>query len=83
MERKPRWANSVARLGKRSDADLEWETNLLLHLEREGLIVPVPLPTTDGRLFVDGLVVMKWREVHPRQNQTGVALLRLSGNFID
>ena len=49
---------AVARLGTRSDADLAWEMELLQHLDREGLTVPVPLPTPDGRLFVDGLVVM-------------------------
>jgi Ser/Thr protein kinase RdoA (MazF antagonist) len=53
---------AVGRLGARSDADLAWETELLQHLDREGLMVPVPIPTTDGRLFVDGLVVMTFVE---------------------
>ena len=53
---------AVARLGSRSDADLAWETDLLLHLDRAGLTVPVPIPTTDGRLFADGLVVMTYVE---------------------
>ncbi len=53
---------AVARLGARSDADLAWETDLLLHLDRAGLTVPVPIPTTDGRLFADGLVVMTYVE---------------------
>src|SRR5438034_6944861 len=39
---------AVGRLGKRSDADLSWETELLRHLDREGLTVPVPIPTTHG-----------------------------------
>ena len=56
---------AVARLGTRSDADLRWETELLQHLDREGLPVPVPIPTTDGRLFVDGLVVMTHVEGGP------------------
>lgn len=51
---------AVGRLGKRSDEDLAWETKLLQHLDSAGLTVPVPIPTTDGRLFVDGLVVMKY-----------------------
>ncbi|GAA4605664.1 Ser/Thr protein kinase RdoA (MazF antagonist) [Actinoplanes octamycinicus] len=51
---------AVARLGTRSDADLAWETGLLRHLDRAGLTVPVPIPTTDGRLFTDGLVVMTY-----------------------
>ncbi len=51
---------AVGRLGARSDADLAWETDLLQHLDRAGLTVPVAIPTTDGRLFVDGLVVMTY-----------------------
>jgi Ser/Thr protein kinase RdoA (MazF antagonist) len=53
---------AVGRLGKRSDADLSWETELLRHLDREGMTVPVPITTTDGRLFADGLVVMTYVE---------------------
>ena len=53
---------AVGRLGKRNDADLAWETNLLKYLDREGLAVPVPIPTTDGRLFADGMVVMTYVE---------------------
>jgi Ser/Thr protein kinase RdoA (MazF antagonist) len=56
---------AVARLGARSDADLAWETDLLQHLDRAGLAVPVPIPTTDGRLFADGLVVMTYVEGRP------------------
>lgn len=56
---------AVARLGKRSDADLAWEANLLQHLDRNGLTVPVPIPTQDGRLFVNGLVVMPYIEGGP------------------
>jgi Ser/Thr protein kinase RdoA (MazF antagonist) len=56
---------AVGRLGGRSDADLAWETGLLRHLDREGLTVPVPIPTRDGRLFVDGLVVMTYLEGGP------------------
>jgi len=53
---------AVGRLGTRSDADLAWETELLQYLDRAGLTVPVPIPTTDGRLFSDGLVVMTYLE---------------------
>lgn len=56
---------AVGRLGTRSDADLRWETELMLHLDREGLTVPVPIPTTDGRLFVDGLMVMTYMDGGP------------------
>lgn len=60
---------AVGRLGARSDADLAWETELLQHLDREGLIVPVPIPTTDGRLFADGLVVMTYVEGEPPESE--------------
>lgn len=53
---------AVARLGSRSDADLAWETGLLQHLDRNGMTVPLPIPTLDGRLFVGGLVVMRYLE---------------------
>ncbi|MBX5185100.1 phosphotransferase [Rhizobium sp. NZLR3b] len=51
---------AVGRLGTRSDADLAWEADLLRHLDREGLSVPVPIPTADGRLFAGGLTVMEY-----------------------
>ena len=54
--------SAVGRLGKRSDADLAWETELLRHLHREGMTVPVPIATADGRHFADGLVVMTYVE---------------------
>jgi Ser/Thr protein kinase RdoA (MazF antagonist) len=53
---------AVARLGARSAADLAWETDLLRYLDGEGLTVPVPFETLDGRLFADGLVVMSYVE---------------------
>ena len=61
---------AVGRLGKRSDADLSWETELLRHLDREGMAVPVPIPTTDGRHFADGLVVMTYVEGRPPRTKT-------------
>jgi hypothetical protein len=60
---------AVGRLGARSDADLAWETELLQHLDREGLAVPVPIPTTEGRLFADGLVVMTYVEGGPPETE--------------
>jgi Ser/Thr protein kinase RdoA (MazF antagonist) len=60
---------AVARLGSRSDADLAWETELLRHLDREGLTVPVPIPTRDGRHFADGLVVMTYVEGRPPETE--------------
>jgi Ser/Thr protein kinase RdoA (MazF antagonist) len=60
---------AVGRLGARSDADLAWETELLQHLDREGLTVPVPVPTKDGRLFADGLVVMSYVDGGPPETE--------------
>jgi Ser/Thr protein kinase RdoA (MazF antagonist) len=56
---------AVGRLGRRSDADLAWETGLLRHLDREGM----PIPTTDGRPFADGLVVMTYVEGGPPETE--------------
>jgi len=41
----------------------------LKHLDNEGLIVPMPIPTLDGRLFVDGLVVMTYLEGRPPETE--------------
>jgi Ser/Thr protein kinase RdoA (MazF antagonist) len=60
---------AVGRLGRRSDADLDWETSLLKHLDTEGLTVPIPIPTLDGRLFADGLLVMTYLEGGPPETQ--------------
>ncbi|GAB3922105.1 hypothetical protein GCM10011575_14550 [Microlunatus endophyticus] len=61
--------HAVARLGRRSDADLAWETDLLRRLDAEGMPVPTPIPTRDGRLFVDGLVVMTYLEGGPPETE--------------
>ena len=45
----------VGRLGTRSDADLAWEADLLRHLHRKGLSVPVPIPAADGSLLPPAL----------------------------
>src|SRR5690348_1452146 len=60
---------AVGRLGRRNDADLAWETDLLRHLDREELTVPVPIPTTEGRYFADGLVVMTYVEGGPPETK--------------
>ncbi|WP_244871552.1 phosphotransferase enzyme family protein [Catellatospora sp. TT07R-123] len=60
---------AVGRRGTRSDADLAWETELLVYLDRAGLTVPVPIPTTDGRLFADGLVVMTYLDGGPPETR--------------
>jgi Ser/Thr protein kinase RdoA (MazF antagonist) len=75
---------AVGRLGARSVADLAWETKLLQHLDRESLTVPVPIPTTDGRLFADGLVVMTYMEGGPPETEAaGVAWPIRSASCID
>lgn len=60
---------AVARRGTRSDADLAWETELLVWLDRNGLSVPVPIPSSDGRLFIDGVVVMRYVEGGPPETE--------------
>ena len=62
---------AVGRLGRRNDADLAWETKLLRHLDGEGMTVPVPIPTMDGRDFADGLVVMTYVEGGPPETGKG------------
>jgi Ser/Thr protein kinase RdoA (MazF antagonist) len=56
---------AVGRLGRRSDDDLAWEASLLQHLDREGMTVPVPIPTRDGRLFAEGLMVINYMDGGP------------------
>lgn len=58
---------AVARRGSRPDDDLAWETGLMLHLDRNGLAVPVPIPTRDGRLFSGGTMIMTFMEGSPPQ----------------
>ena len=60
---------AVGRLGQRSDADLAWETGLLRYLDRAGMPVPTPVPTTDGRYFANGLVVMTYVPGEPPETE--------------
>ncbi|ARO33456.1 hypothetical protein NXC14_PB00638 (plasmid) [Rhizobium sp. NXC14] len=50
---------AVGRLGYRTDAGLAWETELI---PVKGMHVSALIPTTDGRLFANGRVVMKYME---------------------
>jgi Ser/Thr protein kinase RdoA (MazF antagonist) len=49
----------VARISRRSAADLDWEIHLLGHLRAAGLPVPHLAPTADGRLRAGLMVVME------------------------
>lgn len=60
---------AVARLGARGDADLAWEVELLQYLDCEGLTVPLPIPTADGRLFAEGLIVMTYVDGGPPKSE--------------
>ncbi len=60
---------AVGRLGSRSNVDLAWEADLLQFLDLSGISVPVPIPAQDGRLFVQGLMVMKYLEGGPPETK--------------
>ena len=60
---------AVARLGRRSDGDLAWETGLLRRLGRAGMPVPAPVATRDGRYSAGGLVVMTYLEGGPPETK--------------
>ena len=46
-----------------------WEIALIRRLGRAGLTVPMPIATTEGRLFADGLVVMNYVEGGPPETE--------------
>jgi Ser/Thr protein kinase RdoA (MazF antagonist) len=39
------------------------------HLDRNGMTVPLPIPTMDGRMFVNGLLVMRYRKGGPPETE--------------
>jgi Ser/Thr protein kinase RdoA (MazF antagonist) len=55
----------VARGSRRPPASLDWELDLLDHLDRHGLRVPCVVPALDGRRHVDGVVVQTWLDGTP------------------
>lgn len=55
----------VARLSSRLLPALNWEVDLLRHLQGVGMRVPLPIPATDGRLVVGGVIVFDWLEGEP------------------
>src|SRR3712207_8217849 len=40
------------------------------HLDRQGMPVPVPIPTRDGRHFADGLAVMSYLQGRPPETES-------------
>jgi Ser/Thr protein kinase RdoA (MazF antagonist) len=69
VECETKGGTAVARLGKRSAADLNWETQLLIFLKANGLEVPLPIPTMSGELFAGGVVVMTFIEGDPPEGR--------------
>lgn len=59
----------VARQSPRAQSAIAWEVDLLLHLAMCGLRVPRPLEAKDGRLHVDGFIVLEWLDGEPPQTQ--------------
>ena len=55
----------AGRLSLRPAPAIAWELDLLDHLRRVGLRVPLPLPAADGRRLVDGLVLFQWLDGDP------------------
>lgn len=57
--------SAVARRSGRSADSLAWEHRLLAHLARHGMRVPAPVPTLDGRLHVDGVMLSPFFDGDP------------------
>ena len=55
----------VVRRSRRPPASLDWEADLLDHLARNGLRVPVVVPALDGRRHIDGVMVQTWLDGMP------------------
>lgn len=50
----------AGRLGRRSAEAMDWELDLLEHLARHGMVVPLPQRSVDGQRRTGGLVVFSW-----------------------
>lgn len=55
---------AVARRSRRSAASLAWELDLVASLAELGFVVPMTIPTLDGRRSVAGIVVQTFVEGH-------------------
>ncbi len=55
----------AVRRSRRSAASLEWELDLIAHLDQQDFIVPTVIESADGRRHVDGVVVQRWLSGDP------------------
>jgi Ser/Thr protein kinase RdoA (MazF antagonist) len=71
----------VVRTSKRPDPSLAWELDLLDHLQGAGIPVPITIPTDDGRLVADGVLVQRFLPGGPPVSTTDwqrvIAVLRV------
>jgi Ser/Thr protein kinase RdoA (MazF antagonist) len=56
------------RRSRRSVASLDWELDLIEHLDSAGFRVATVVPTADGRRHVDGVVVQRWLTGRPPES---------------
>jgi len=57
------------RESRRSSASLQWELNLIGHLQDLGFLVPTVVPAADGSLHHEGLVVQHWLSGRPPDSE--------------
>jgi Ser/Thr protein kinase RdoA (MazF antagonist) len=55
----------VVRQSRRSAESLAWELDLMAMLDEAGFAVPMPIPTTDGCVSCNGVVVQRWIDGRP------------------
>lgn len=78
----------AVRSSRRAAASLEWELDLLEHLDRRAFCVPTIVPTDDGRRSVDGVVVQRWLDGREPSSQAdwelvAAELRRLHAETVD
>lgn len=56
---------AVARLSSKSEASLQWECELLAYLANNALHVPSLIPSSEGRVHANGLMVMELIDGRP------------------
>ncbi len=60
-----RGASVSVRHSRRPIASLDWELDLMEHLDQEGFVVPGVIPANDGTRHVHGIVVQRWLQGRP------------------